>query len=309
MKRIGLFLLAALTFSNVIFAEPPSGGSVYLSQSEAYVILNGLAFYKEEGGSLKWKEGLVIGDRVGLTNRIQKFKIDGKEFEYAKIKSPSGQEGWARVPYLVNKSALAVVKADEAIVYSEPRDVKITNKTISNMTIVAVLQEGSTSGFSKIVCVDTAKNAYYTDPIFVSRDDLAFADSDVNATILYITATGSKNASIKANLYKVIEKRYSNSLFFEKIKAVLSPSPAVEAVDKPTVKTSGSFLINDNNVNVRAKPDEVNGEVLTQLNNGDKVEVIEVTAQKYTIGDQTSVWYRIEQPAGWVFGIFMNPAQ
>jgi uncharacterized protein YgiM (DUF1202 family) len=244
--------------------------------NEAYVILNNLALYSESGGTLKWAESLAIGDKVVLLNRTSKFKVEGKEREYTKVRSPSAKEGWVLGPYIAAKSALGVVKADSAVVYSEPRDVKITAKHISNLTIVAVMQEGGAAGFVKVVCHDIAQNAYFTDPVFVSSDDLTVA----------------------AN-------KYGSSLFIGRIQEAMGTGGAPRA----TTATSGRYSVNSDKVNVRGAPDEKASQVVAQLNNGDEVSVIEMTSQSYTVDGQTARWFRVEDPSGWIFGSFLAPLQ
>lgn len=314
MKKTLLSLALAL-FALCGFAQ--SSAAFQLGPNEAFVIMNGLPLYQEQGGTLKWKENLTIGDKVQVKGKIQKIKLEGKDRDFLKVVAPSGAEGFARAPYLVQKASLAVVRADKAVVYSEPRDVKITSKSISQQTVVAVLAEGSSSSFAKIVCYDAAQDAYFTDPVYVAAEDLTAADADINATILFATATSTKNKDIRANLLKVIEKRYSSSIFFDKIRSALDPSaapqanaPAAQAApSKPVVAKPGKFIVNDDNVNVRALPDEANGEVVAQLSKDTAVETVEATARAYTVAGQTGLWYRIVEPAGWVFGVFLDPAE
>lgn len=303
MKRLSLFSALALVLSSMAFAAP-------LGSNEAYVLLNELPLWAEEfGGKLKWQEALTIGDKVTLLNQTGKFKVEGNEREYTKVKSLSGKEGWVRTPYIASKSSLAVVKAEKSLIYSEPRDVKITSKFLTHMTLVAILQDGSSGAFLKIQAYDTFQDALFSaDSTFVSPDDLTTSEADVNAVILYTVAAANKNATVKKNLLNVINAKYSSTMFLGKIQSVLSGAPVVNSAGKETKPAVGTFTINDNNVNVRATPDEKNGQVLSQLSLGYAVEVLEVTAQTYTVGGMTGYWYRLKEPAGWVFGTFLTPA-
>jgi SH3-like domain-containing protein len=307
MKRTitTIFFLAA---SAVLAFAQAGSGAPRLASNEGFVILNNLPLYLEDKGNLTFKESLVLGDKVTVLSKSSKYKINGNERDYTKVRAPSGNEGWVRSSYVVQKCSLAVVKTDKATVYSEPRDVKITSKTISAMTIVAVLDDGTNSEFAKLVCYDTAQDAYYTDqPVFLSADDLSSADADVNSVILYTTAMATKSKDIRANLFKVVQKRYSNSIFFDKIQAALVPgADSGASSSRPTAADSGVYIVNDSNVNVRSQPDEVNGQVLTQLNAGAQVEVLESTVKEYAVGGASAKWYRIKDPAGWVFGSFLN---
>ncbi len=148
MKKLAIGLVLCLGLSAFSFSGP-------LGPNEAYIIRNEAALWQEQsGGVLKWAENLTIGDQVTLLNRTAKFKLEGAEREFIKVKALDGMEGWVRTLYVAPKASLGVIKADGAIVYSEPRDVKITSKSISSMTIVAMLQEGSTSSFAKVMCYD-----------------------------------------------------------------------------------------------------------------------------------------------------------
>jgi hypothetical protein len=300
MKKLASFLAAFLVTASLgAFAAsvPP------LAANEAFVIMNNLPLWTEKGGTLEFKENLIIGDRVVLLNKAAKFKQDGKERDYVKVRSSTGNEGWVRAPYVVAKAMIAIVAAEKATIYSAPRDVSMTTKYISHMTLVAVLQDGSTPEFAKVVAYDASRDLYYTDPVFVSKTDLTFAEVDVNAFILFTTAKTSKDKGLRANFLKTIEAKYAASVFMAEIRATLAPETAPQ---KATMAVSGVYTVNDNNVNLRATPDEINGQVVTQLSKGAQVEVLEVTVQSYTIGGLTGQWYRIKEPAGWVFGPFLS---
>ncbi len=303
MKRTILAFTLFAALAGLAGAQP----AAKLASNEAFAIMNNLPLYLESKGSLAFKDSLVIGDRVTVTSRATKFTIEGKEREYLRVKMPSGTEGWVRAAYLAQKCSLAVVKADKATVYTEPRDVKMTSKSISGMTIVALFDEGSNATFAKVVAYDPVQDAYYTDPpVYLETGDLSNSDVDINSVILYMTAMGTKNKDLRANFFKKIEKLYSSSVFFDRIRAALFPGAAP---GKPSAPASGSYLLNDDNVNVRAQPDELNGQVVARLNTGTQVEVLEATTQEYPLGGQSARWYRIKDPAGWVFGSFLTPVQ
>ncbi len=304
---IALICIAACTFA----AAQASGSGAYTAgQNEALVILNQLGLFTESQGNLTFKESLIIGDKLIITGRVQKFKVDKVDKDFIKVKAPDGTEGWVRAPYAISKASLAVVHADPSTVYSQPRDVSVTAKSISNMTIVAVFQDGSNADWAKVNCFDAVQNIYYTeaDNIFVPREDLSFSDADINSVIIYTTAMAAKSKDIRANLLKVVEKKYASSAFIDKIRAALAPgaAPASQASTKPSAPASGVYVVNDNNVNVRAAPDETNGSVIGKLDKGTEVEVVEATTQAYTIGSLTAAWYRIKDPAGWVYGSFLD---
>ncbi len=305
MKKLLFAVVCILAVAAAAASAAPGPASV----NQAVVILHGLPVYQDKSGALVATpiDYLTVGDKVTLLNKTATFKENGKDRSFLMVRAPSGKEGWARVSYVIPKATLAVVRADSAIVYTEPRDVKVTSRTISNLTIVAVLQDGSTAEYGKIFCVDTKQNAYWVDtPIFVTMDTLTTADVDVNAAILYSVASATKNQDVKKNLLTVALNKYGSSVFTPKIQQALGVTPTVA---KDTTPAAGIYVVNADNVNVRATPDEVGGKVLAQLDTGAPVEVTAMTSDSYTVGGKTAAWYKITDPEGWIFGAFIDPQE
>jgi uncharacterized protein YgiM (DUF1202 family) len=86
------------------------------------------------------------------------------------------------------------------------------------------------------------------------------------------------------------------------------PAPKKAAVEKPIVLVPGNATISGNNVNVRGKAG-YKGEVVTKLNNGDTVTVIEqVILQKPKAGEP-SQWAKVNLPANahvWVHNAYID---
>ena len=145
-----------------------------------------------------------------------------------------------------------------------------------------------------------------SDATFVPTDNLSTSDVDVNAAILYTVAAASKNADVKKNLLNLAITKYGGSVFAPKIQQALGPAPAAA---KETMPAAGTWVVDFDNVNVRDAPDEVNGKVISKLNKGDVVEVTDTTTKDYTIGANTAPWFKIVDPAGWVFGASIVPQE
>ncbi len=298
LKRTALVALAILLAASSAFAFPSLG------RNEAYVIMQNLPLWTEAGGKLTFKENLTIGDVVTLMNRTGKFKQDGKEREFKMVKAASGNTGWVRSPYVVDKCTLGVVRTvDGAIVYSEAREIKMTAQNVSYMTIVAVLADGGTSDFARVLCYDANQEAYFTEtPVFLSRRDLTFADADLNAVIIYDTAKATKNKAMRENFLKLIRSKYSGSLFFAKIQESLTP--AALKVQACTGETAS--FVNDDKVNVRNAP--IDGTVIDQLGKNTEVQLIEQTVEVYKASNPSLApqpWYHVrygDGREGWIFG-------
>jgi hypothetical protein len=125
--------------------------------------------------------------------------------------------------------------------------------------------------------------------------DLALASEDVGTVIQYWIAAATTDLAQRRTLLKGIVAGDSASAFLPRILSALG------GISKPTVGASGKYSVNADKVNVRVAPDERNAQVIGQVNTNDQVVVLEETVDSYTIKSQAAPWYRIKDPAGWVF--------
>lgn len=297
MKR---FLWGAL---GLLLTLPLVAAPLTAGPNEAFVLLNNASVFKDKGmGNLDWQETVTVGDKVTILGGVVKAKYNGAEREYYKVKLSTGKEGFIRSNLLGVGGTLGVVKADSSFVYSEPRDVKITDRTIGRAQLVVVLKDGATDSFIAVSGYDEGKDLPFTG-VFVNRSDVSINDVDVNAIVLLTVAKAQKNATIRKNLLTVAATKYPTSLFIDLINAGLSAGSPVRA----TKATTGTFTVNDANVNVRDVPNEKGNRAAT-LDKGASIQVTEVTTDSYTVDGLTAPWYHVQTPDGWVFGTFLTPA-
>jgi len=215
VKRTAVVLVVMVSLVAAASASP-------LPPNAGVVFVNGAPLYDEQPGrTLKASEYLTLGDVVTMLNRNGSFKDNGKDRDFTRIKAMDGKEGWVRKDYVAGKSSIGIVKSDKATIYSEPRDIKITSRFVSGMTLVAILQDGTTGGFAKVQGYDTAQGILFTDSTFLSMDDLATADADVQAAILYDVAMATKDPGVRKNLLKLAAAHYGSSIFSPKVQAAL----------------------------------------------------------------------------------------
>jgi hypothetical protein len=88
------------------------------------------------------------------------------------------------------------------------------------------------------------------------------------------------------------------------VSALAAAAPG--AID--TIPAAGSYVVNDDKVNVRATPDAAAGKVVGRLNKGVSVEVTEMSVLAYAVQNMRAAWYHIKSPDGWVYGYFLDPA-
>ena len=201
-------------------------GAQTLAPNTAVVLVNGTALNNEEKNkTLKATDWLILGDIVLLLGKTSPFGESAAQKDYTLVKAPNGKEGWVRSQHIASKASLAIIKADQAAIYTEPRTVKLTGKYINAMVLVAVLQDGSSSTFAKIQGYDSAQNALFTDSTYVRTEDLTTQSADVSAAILYAVSKATKDAAVKKNLLRVAKLRYGSSQFTSKIDEALAALP------------------------------------------------------------------------------------
>ena len=205
----------------LLFATPLAPGT-------GVILVHGTPLYDESNRVLKALDYLYLGDMVTLLNRTATFPENGKDRDFTRVRSPGGKEGWVRTQFMATKASLGVVTADRAVIYSEPRDVKLTAKTIGALTLVAVLQD-STDAFAHVQGFDAAQGVLFTDSTFVNQSDVSQSSADVNAAILIVVAAATKDAVVKKNLLTIALKKYSQSVFLSRIQAGLGITPAAPA--------------------------------------------------------------------------------
>jgi len=96
----------------------------------------------------------------------------------------------------------------------------------------------------------------------------------------------------------------------KKVKAAAEAKPVVAAAtaEKPVILSPGAATIVGKNVNVRGKA-SFNGEVITKLQNGDAVTVIEQVILSKPKAGEPSQWAKITYPASahvWVHSSYLN---
>lgn len=293
-----LTLVGLIILTGSLQAAPLTAGA-----NEAFVLLNNTSVFKEKSmGVLEWSESLVLGDKVTITSGVLKLKYDGREREYFKVKLASGKEGFVRTILLGSNGTLGVVKTEGALVYTEPRDVKISARTLTRGQVVVVSRESVADPFIRVLGYDAAKDTPFDDT-FVDKSDVSINDVDANAIILLTVAKTQKVEAVKKNLLTLASNKYSTSIFQDLVRAqldLLNPAP------RATKAFSGAFVLNDDKVNVRDLPNEKGSKVVATLEKGRSVTVVEVTAESYTVDGVSAPWYKLAEPSGWVFGSFLS---
>ncbi len=257
--------------------------------------------------TLKYKESIQLGEKLQLleqaTRAVDPYRK--QEMDFIKVRRESGSEGWVRAEFVVANSVLGVVTSEEAIVYSQPKNTAATAKSVPALSIIAIAKETAGQPYLKATLYDQA--LYLQSGVFFRNEGISTRADDVQSAILLILAQTKKDGKLKKTLLESAQKDYPDSAFKARIEEALAVLSSPSA-GKETTAHSEILASTDNDVNVRDKPDENAGTVLAKLTKGQKVEIVEETIDTYTIDNTSAPWYRIKEPAGWVWGGYLAPA-
>ncbi len=288
--------------------KPAEASANAANAKSGFVIIAGLGLADIAEGKAKFVDSLTLGEKVALTGLAGKGTgSDGKERDFVQVKRDSGSTGWARTEYVVPNCFLGVVTADESIVYSEPKNTAATARSILKTTVLAVHAESAGQPLLKVTAYDPAANLFHKD-VYLRGEDVSSKPDDVQGAILLQLAGATKNPKQKEAFLKSAARDHPGSLFIaqieESLAALSAPPPA-----KATEKFFATMAATDDAVNVRDAPDEKSGKVVGTLAKAQKVDVQEQTTESFTVGDKTAPWYKISEPAGWVFGAWLAPEE
>ncbi len=312
MKHVMLLVLSltALFFTVNCGNKTPASKmdtvqGVVSDAKSGFCIMNNLPLYDLTAGVLKWKANCLLGEKLSLAGPSAKAVQGGKERDFVQVSRDSGATGWVRAEYLVPNSILAVITAEDAMIYSQPKNTAVTEQFIPKMTVIAIHKSSAAQAFIKASFVDPAGQTLQPE-VFLRNDGISTRPDDTQTVILLQLAAQSKNLKQKEALLKSALKDYPASAFVTQVEEALAALTAPNSPGKPTEKFFATLVSKDDKVNVRSNPDETSGVVVAVLSKGQKVEVEEKTAQEYPIGTMKTPWYRIKEPAGWVYGGFLE---
>lgn len=284
--------------------ERPVPQSVVADAKSAFVIMADLPLYSLERGALVLRATLPIGEKLAVLGQATKAFQAGKERDFVPVRRDSGTEGWVRADLVISKSILAVVTTDTATIYESPNNTASTTTTIPRLSIVAIASETGGMTFIKVTGFDAAAKILLRN-VYLRNEGVSSHPDDVQAAILLQLAAASKNAAQQHAFLTTAIKDHPGSLFMPELTAALAaltaprPAPVTQRATEPA---TGVMVTQDDGVSVYDAPDDQTGKLLTTLPRGQNVDVLEKTTDTFVIGGSSAPWFRIREPAGWVFG-------
>lgn len=285
---------------------------------QSYNIVHNLMTYKLSGTEEK-KPGFVDDIRLQIGESIIVFgnTVVGitptGEIELVHIRNSDGYETWIPADRVIANAKLGVVIDDSAIVYDRRSLANPTNDVIPRRTLVAVAEEEEQTDFLEIVAYNEELDRLFSRK-FLKNDVVSTENEDVQSAILLHIALGTTQEIAKKELLENAGM-YTGSIFAvdvnRELAAILEKTqpgalpPNLADIEIANFTIDG--VVNANDTAVYRYPQADSGNVLGTLSRGTNVSTMQKTAEAFEVNGETSSWYRISNPDGWVFGARIDP--
>ena len=203
----------------------------------AVVIFPDLPLWTLAGGAVgQMAEVIPIGEKLSLIGPPQTASQGGKDHEFQHVRRSSGSEGWVRSDYIVSRSILAVVTADDAVIYSVEANSAATTESIPRLTVLAIHSDTGGMPFIRVSCYDPSSRLMLRH-VALRNEGVSSNPSDVQAAILLQLAAASKSRKQQKAFLTSAISDYPDSLFLADVRAALA---ALEAPPPPVAAPSAS---------------------------------------------------------------------
>ncbi|ULQ59681.1 SH3 domain-containing protein [Brucepastera parasyntrophica] len=233
---------------------------------------------------------------------------DNQEREFYHIKLDDGKEYWIQDLFLAPSARPAVITGDDVVLYSKPDMASPTSQLIPKYTIVGVHDYNLSSDYWCISAyLDGMRTPVVTEK-YVKKEAVNTSLTDARAMRMYkIAMDTSTQEVVKKELLGNASK--ISSAFRDLIETELAKYAKVElpifTINDVDIYEAIISDIDGANINVRNAPGLANTVVVTQISDGTIVDINGRTAETDTIDGVTTHWYRVVEPAGWIFGAYI----
>lgn len=256
---------------------------------------------------------LTIGESVTRIGEPVTGETPFGERELIRIRNSVGDEAYAIERYFVPEATLGIVTDSNAVVYSRPDLVSPTPNVLPRGSAVAIFPDDPGNGFIEVTSWDHESGTPYVE-VFLQEGDVSTDRNDVQAGLLLFVARQTA-AEVAREELLVNAESLGNTAFVDDIRRELAiargedPEDAMpsELADIETEEFAFTGVINANATVVYRFPDAEPDYQVTTLDEGAIVDVEERTVDAFTVEGETSSWFRIANPAGWVFGSRIDP--
>jgi hypothetical protein len=252
-------------------------------------------------------DGIPVGEEVVLIGDPFAATVDGTDVMLIKMRDEEDREVFVNSMFFVPNAELGVVIDPEAVAYSRPDVVNPTDRVLARNSFVAIDPDESENEFYWIVSWDHPAGRSFID-LYLREDDVSTDPDDVQAGLALFLSQYRDSVVAKRAMLESAEE-LGETAFVEQIRAELAvlrgdePEEAMPSdladIEIEAFETAG--VISADGTLVYQFPQASEEYVITSLDQGAQVDVIQRTVEPNEVDGETGYWLKIQSPEGWVF--------
>ncbi|MDR2048271.1 MAG: hypothetical protein LBP69_02335 [Treponema sp.] len=317
LKIAALFAIVCLAFVSCDrqSAQNESAGLSEFSDTEwavpagnvtGVVLIRAGLWELQNENQVKWVRYINAGETVEWKDESRKLlnpSANNAENEYYRVYA--GGDYWIRDYAIEGPAEPGVITGPETVLYSQPdlgSPLTSGTNTIHQYTIVAVHPEQQ-SGFLKVSAYYAYNGKYiWIRERYVKAENVSTDINDVKGISLYQLAMATEDPVVKKELL-------NNALSLSDRYYDLIQRALIETEYAGRIETIAplNFTVVEDGLYVYDRPDEDSGGWVDSVGYGDTVTAIARTKEQVSLyGSGAYYWYKIAEPAGWVFGAYLE---
>jgi hypothetical protein len=269
----------------------------------------------QNDGKLKWVRYINAGETVEWKDEKRTLvnTSNNKENDYYRVYA--GGDYWIRDYAVTGPARPGVIIYPDTVLYSRPdlgSPVTTRIKTLHQYSVVAVHEEDPAAvaqpaaalqpdvDFVQVSAYYIYNGQYYVvNKSWVKSENVSTLPGDVKGVSLYRLALATEDPVVKRELLNnvlSVSDRYLDVVQRE----------LVEMEYQTESITARTFTVIEEGIYVLDRPDAESAAINDSISYGEKVTATARTREKINYYDMNDYYYRIEKPAGWIFGAYLS---
>lgn len=242
---------------------------------------------------------ITVGERLVRIGEPFSGQTPFGERSLVAIRTSTGVEAVTRARYIVPNATLGVVTGEAALLFADDTLVAAGNTVLPRGLVVAIHSTSAPSDFVQVTAYDAATDVSYSAQ-YLRAQDVSQDQDDVRAALLLFLARRADSAVARRELLRNASDLGVTAFFLEVQRELSADRDADRAAQIEPIELSRQ--VGSAGTNVYRGPQRAFDRVVTILSPGTEVAIDARTVATDTVDGRTDLWYRITEPAGWVFG-------
>ena len=246
-----------------------------------------------------------------------------EEREFVRVKYGERDDYWAQTGMVAVNAKVAVISAENTLIYNTPSMTGMGSTVIPVGTVVAVLQDNDAD--STFVKIDASLSDYIdVRSKYIKSDKIVTNADDVQVLQLLSLAKSSKNETVRNELLdnaKSLKPSETVAKMLSDFEAELAAAASKTYTEK-TLEGESVILVKSDNgdtINVRSEPG-TNGAVVLKMQDSAPLLAVGITEEQDTIDGKEAAWIHVKEitpnedkggfsqtgKEGWIFAAYTS---